>query len=149
MATFTATHISQEQPAISGGQAGVVVCNEGAYEAPVTLAANDIVKLAFLPAGHKPVDVILEADDLDTNGTPTIALAVGVVNSDGDDLVASTNFITGSAVGSTGGVARADTVAGLQLAASSVDRVIGVKVTTVAATKAAGTLKLKVLSVPA
>lgn len=149
MPTFTATHIAAGQPAISGGQAGMVVCNEGEYTAPVTLAADDIIKLAILPAGHKPVDVILESADLDAHGTPTIVLSVGVINSDGDDLVANTNFITSSSVAKAGGVARADTVAGLQLAATSADRVIGVKVITVAETEAAGKVRLKVLSVPA
>jgi hypothetical protein len=147
MALFTATKIAQGQPPISGGQAGVVVCNEGSYEVPATLAGNDIVKLAYLPAGHKPVDVILESDDLDE--ATALALSVGVVNAGGDDLVANTNFITSSTVGQAGGVARASVVAGLQLAPSGSDRVIGVKVATVATTPAAGTLRLKVLSVPA
>lgn len=147
MALFTAKSI--DRPPVTGGQAGVVVCNEGEYSVPNTLAANDIVKLAHLPAGHKPVDVILESGVLDSNGTPTITVSAGVVNDAGDDLVAGTNFITTSGIAKTGGVARADTVAGLQLAASNTDRVIGVKITNVAATKAAGKLRLKVLSVPA
>ncbi len=147
--TFTETKIAQGQPPISGGQAGVVVCNEGEYEVPATLAVTDVVKLAYLPANHEPVDVILESDDLDGHGTPTMVLDVGVVDSAGTALVASTKVISASAVGKAGGVARADTVAGLELAASDSDRVLGVKITTAAATPAAGTLRLKVLSKPA
>lgn len=148
MATFTAVHITEGQPAITGGQAGVVVCNDGACAVPDTLAADDIVQLAYLPAGHKPIDVIFETTDLDTHGTPAIEVSIGVVNADADDLVATTNFITTSTVAQTGGVARADVLNGLQLGATTADRIIGVKVTTVAATEAAGTMRLKVMSVP-
>lgn len=147
MATFTENKIAQGQPPISGGQAGMVVCNKGEYEVPATLAGDDIVKLAVLPAGHELVDVILESGDLDE--ATALVVSVGVVNSDGDDLVASTNCITSSTVGQAGGVARADTVAGLALPASSSDRILGVKVNTVAGTPAVGTLCLKVLSKPA
>lgn len=145
MPLFTASKV--KQPPISAGQAGGVVCNEGEYLVPSTLALGDIVKLALLPAGHKPVDVILESADLDS--ATALVMSVGVVNDAGTDLVASTNFITASTVGQAGGVARAAVVDGLQLAASSSDRAIGVKVTTAAGTPVAGKLRLKVLSVPA
>lgn len=145
MALFTAKNLSR--PPVTGGQAGVVVCNEGEYSLPDSLAQGDIIKLTHLPAGHKPVDSILEADDLDD--ATALVLSVGIVNDDGDDLVASTNLIDSSTVGQAGGVARADTVAGLQLAASTSDRVIGAKVVTAAGTPAAGKLRLKLLSVPA
>lgn len=147
MPLFTAKSVLQ--PPITGGQAGVVVCNEGEVSLPNTLAANDIVQLAILPAGHKPVDAILEADDLDTNANPTITVSIGVINSGGTDLVADTNFLTDSTVAQAGGVARAAVLKGLQLAATGSVRIVGAKITTVAATKAAGKLRLKLLSVPA
>lgn len=147
MATLKDAKIAANQPAKTSAQAGQIVVNSGSYECPDPLAVNTLIALAVLPAQHVPVDVILEADALDTGSA--MRVSVGVLNSDEDDLVASTNFITVSAIASTGGVARADTVAGLQLAASDSDRVIAVKVTTAATTEAEGTLKLKVLSVPA
>lgn len=139
MTTFKSASV-QKTP-ISVSQAGQTVCATGEYEAPDSLAVNDIIALCHLPAGHEPVDFMLQADDLDTNGTPTIVLSVGVLNAGMTDLVASTNFLASSTVAQAGGVARADQIAGLQLGASNTDRVIGVKVTTAAATKAAGTLK--------
>lgn len=147
MAVFKDTKIAADQPPITGGQAGMVVANRGTYEVPATLAANDVVQLAYLPAGHVPVDVILEADDLDT-GTPAITLSVGVVDSAGTDLVASTNFLTASTVAQAGGAVHANLVTGLQLAASSAKRIVGVKVIAAAGTAAAGTLRLTVLSMP-
>lgn len=139
MPTFKANSVLTAP--ISCSQAGQVVAATGEYAVPVTLAAADIVALCILPADHVPVDFMLQSTDLDTNGTPTIAMTVAVLNADMTDVVATTDFITTSTVGQAGGVARADKVVGLQLAASNADRVIGVKVTTVAATKAAGTLK--------
>jgi hypothetical protein len=139
MATFKAASVLKTP--ITCAQAGQIVAATGTYEVPETLADNDIVALCHLPAEHEPVDFFIQADDLDTNGSPALVFDVGVLNADMDDLVASTNFITGSTVGQAGGIARADVVLGLQLAASSADRVIGVKVTTVAGTPAAGTLK--------
>jgi hypothetical protein len=137
MATFKAASVLKTP--ITCAQAGQVVAATGVYEVPATLAANDIVALCHLPAEHEPVDFILQADDLDE--ATAITLTVGVLNAAMDDLVANTDFITASTVAQAGGVARADVVLGLQLAASNADRVIGVKVVTGATTEAAGTLK--------
>lgn len=126
---------------ITLSQAGQIVAATGDYAVPVTLAASDIVALCHLPAEHEPVDFMLQSDDLDSNGTPTISVTVGVLNADMSDLVANSNFITASNVAQTGGVARAVVTQGLQLAASNANRVVGLKVVTAAATKVAGTVK--------
>ena len=122
-------------------QAGQMVASVGTVEAPDTLAANDIVALCHLPAEHEVVDFMLQADDLDTGETPAITVSVGVLNADMTDLVASTNLLTTSTVAQAGGVARAAVVAGLQLSASSANRVVGAKIVAAADTAATGTLK--------
>lgn len=139
MPTFNAA--SALKTPITSSAAGEILASIGEYEVPNTLAAADIIALCHLPADHVPVDFMLQSDDLDTNGTPTITLTVAVLNADKTDVVASTDFITASTVAQAGGVARAANVLGLQLAASNADRVVGVKVANVAATKAAGTIK--------
>lgn len=139
MPLFKATSVTKTP--ISCSQAGQIVAAAGEYLAPVTLAAGDILALCHLPADHEPVDFILQSADLDSNGTPLIAVSVGVLNADMSDLVAATNFITASTICRTGGVARADVVEGLQLAASNANRVVGLKVTAAAATKVAGIVK--------
>lgn len=126
---------------ISSARAGQVIAASGDCAVPVTLALNDIVALCHLPADHEPVDFLVQSDDLDSNGTPTISFDVGVLNADMTDLVANTKFITASVIARTGGVARADTTQGLQLAASNANRIIGLKVTAAAATKVAGVVK--------
>jgi hypothetical protein len=139
MATFTAAKLGLSP--ITASQAGQIVHDYGTVEVTTALAADDIVKLCNLPAEHELVDFMLLADDLDTYGTPTITISVGVLNADGDDLVASTNVLTNSTVAQAGGVARANLLAGLTLASSASDRIIAAKITTVGATPAAGTLR--------
>ena len=139
MPTFNANSVLKTP--ITCSQAGQVLASIGEYEVPDTLAANDIIALCSLPAEHEPVDFILQADDLDTNGVPTLTLTAAVLNAGKTDVVASTDFLTASTIGQAGGVARADKVLGLQLASSNADRIVGVKVANVAATKAAGTLR--------
>lgn len=143
MALTTAAALSK-QP-ITGSSAGHVLCTEGSAAVLNTLAADDLVALCTLPADHEPVDLILEPTDLDTNVSPTITLTVGVLNADQDDLVANTDFLTASTAAQTGVAAHATNIKGLQLAASSADRIIAAKVITAGATKAAGTISCKLL----
>lgn len=143
MALVTATAVSKIP--ITGSSAGHVLCTEGSVAVAATLDVADLVALCVLPAEHEPVDLILEPTDLDTHGTPTITLTVGVLNADQDDLVANTDFLTASTAAQTGVAAHATNIKGLQLAASSADRIIAVKVIAAAATAAAGTISCKLL----
>ena len=145
-ADYEAAAVKTGAPIVTARGAGEVIANMGTVEVDAELAANDTVALAWLPAGHVPVDVILEADDLDTDGTPAITLTVGILNAARDDLTANTDFLTASTAAQAGGAVHADNVKGLQLASSTSDRVIGAKVITAADVPAAGTLKLTVLS---
>lgn len=139
MPTFKANSVLKTPITLS--QAGQTVAAVGDYDAPITLAANDIIALCHLPAEHEPIDFILQSKDLDSNGAPLISFSVGILNADMTDLVAGTNFLTGSTIARTGGVARADVLEGLQLAPSNANRVVGVKVVAAAATKVAGNVK--------
>lgn len=129
------------RPATTSSQAGVLLVSVGAAALDTSLAGNDIVQLCKLPQGHEPVDFQLESEALDD--ASAITISVGVLNADGDDLVASTNFITDDTVAQAGGVKRADVMKGLGLDKSDSDRIIAAKITTVAGTPAAGTIRGK------
>ena len=43
-------------------------------------AINNVVELAILPAGCVPISYVLDLDDLDSNGTPTITADLGIIN---------------------------------------------------------------------
>lgn len=129
-------------PPITPSRAGEVLAVRGECSLPDTLAANDIVELVPLPPGCVPVDAILDADDLDTGGSPSITLTAAIINSGATDIVANTNFFTASTVAQAGGVARMDKATGPRIASSSSTRNVGLKVVAAAATKAAGKVGL-------
>lgn len=148
MALFKSDKYGNKQPAISRTQRGAIVVEEATVALPNTLAANDVAVLCPIPPGHKVVDAIVFATDLDTNGVPTVVVSVGIFN-DNDaapNLVANQDLLTASTVAQAGGMARAAVVAGLTLAASDARRWVALKVDTVAATKAAGSVTLRLLT---
>ena len=79
----------------------------------VALALNDIIEMGPLLEDHSIVDLILDTDDLDTNGAPAITLSVGILNAAKSDIdtVASGGaaWIAASTIAQTSGVARPTT----------------------------------------
>ncbi|MBH2008288.1 MAG: hypothetical protein I8H71_01175 [Xanthomonadaceae bacterium] len=102
---------------------------------PATAAANDIIELSGLPPGVALVDYDIVAPQLDSNGTPTLAFSLGVLNAGKTDL--ATVYETGLTFGRTasGSISRCGNAAAAQ-ADRSAARVLGLKVTTAAATAA-------------
>lgn len=126
-----------------------------AYECAVPVSGDgtvigDIIEMGVLPAGHVPVDVLYSSTDLDTNGAPAHAVSFGVLNANKDDIsTASADgaaaWATGLTIGQAGTLARQSAVATELVQASASPRSLGYKVTTASATKAAGTIRVKVL----
>lgn len=143
MAKTTAAGL--DQPIISPRGAGDVTASARRSAAVTTgLAQNDLVVLGILPANCELVDVVLDSTDLDTATSPAIVLEAGILNAAEDGLETSQNCITGSTIGQTGGIQRANDANLLKLAPTAADRKIAVKVTTAGSAKAAGTLGLRV-----
>lgn len=119
-------------------------------------AANDIIELCELPAGHVPVDVEIAADDIDSNGAPAVTLNVGILNAGKTDFATDVNgdggnisgqwLASNSTVAQAGGVARRGTAAGDRLIHRvkplESSRKVGFKVPAAPATLQAGTLSL-------
>lgn len=121
--------VSGSRPAVYPAAAGELLVADASIEATeAQLALNALLGLVILPAGCVPVDFTLIEDDLDTS--TNLVQAVGVLNSTEDDLVADTNFLTGSTIGQAGGFARAAAIPDALKAPSASDRVIAVKTTT-------------------
>ena len=116
---------------------------------PSAPAAGDILELACIPSNCRVADIILDMDDLDSNGAPTIIADVGIMSGDfGKEDNARTcgaEFFSGSNLAQAGGVARPTLKTAYRTTASNVDRGIGVKFTTVAATFQAGAIGLTVI----
>lgn len=112
-------------------------------------ALNDIIEMGALPGYCKVVDMVLDCDDLDSNGTPTLSLDVGIMSGDfADDDAGRTvgaEFFDGSTLGQAGGIARMSAQTGFNVAAvADVDRGIGVKIAAAADTAATGQIRLHV-----
>lgn len=132
-------------PAVTASQAGLQVASVGETNtiSGGNLSNGELIHLNKLPARHRPLDFMLEAESLDAGSGLT--LTVGVVNADGTDLVAGTEFLVDSTVGQGGGLARANNLNGLGLAESNDERIIAAKVTTIAGSGADGAVRGKLL----
>lgn len=93
MATFTSSLFNTGQKAAPrvGGQP-VTVYSELAITAA---GAGDIYRMIPIPAGARVVDWGLGADDIDSNGTPTVTLSLG-------DTSSSSRYVSASTIGQTG-----------------------------------------------
>lgn len=135
MASTTLSRAKGSGPAagIGGGAQKVWVYAE---VTPTALATNDYFEMFKVPANAVITDVVLYADDLDSNGTPTAALSVG-------DSSSATRFISSSTVGQAGGFTT--TLAsgtGAMFYRYTATTTIRVTASTGAATFQSGTIKL-------
>jgi len=112
-------------------------------------AANDVIEMFDLPAGHVIDDLVLVSDDIDSNGAPAVSLSVGFINTTDNGLdVSAANggaaLIAASNIGQAGGVARPTTAATWRIAPqeSGARRRVGILVVAAPATLQAGTLSL-------
>jgi hypothetical protein len=108
-----------------------VLAVRATYSLAAALAAGDIVQMMPLPAGFVPVDFILDSDDLDTNGTPTIAFDVGLIDTNGN---VGQEVFAATPVAQAGGVVRPTAKTAFRVAPSDSDRMIAIKVATGPAT---------------
>jgi len=119
--------------------------------ATADLANGVIGAIGILPGGHVPVAFELDASQLDSNATPTLAYSVGILNAAGTALsTASADggaaWATGQTTGRTAGGSASGIVPSraLKTAVQSAlaDRQIGILLTAAAATAVAGDLNL-------
>lgn len=143
MATFTATDFGKY--IMAPHSAGEVMVAEDVVSLPNTLAANDIIKLGYLPAGCVPVDCVGYVQELDTNATDTLRITIGLLDTAGTGIISGSEMVS-DLQAEAAKVFRGN-AAGLNgLAVDRTNnRIIAGKVTAAGATKAAGTLRLKVL----
>lgn len=117
------------------------------------LDANDIGAFAKLPAGCVPVDVLVDCTDVDTGGgAAATVLTVGIMATAGASALSTAAADGGGAWGATTAAKAAfqqritPTLNNMAtVAATQVDRLVGVIVTTPPETIAAGTLGLTLL----
>ncbi len=139
--TLNSAQAAASQPPVTGSRAGMPVTVRFEYSLSAALVVNDIIYMGDLPAGHLPVDLMVDTDDLDTGGSPAIVLQAGILNAGKTDIDATASggaeWLGSSTVGQAGGMAR---MAGKAMSRVAVDdtndRAMGIKVSTAPATGA-------------
>ena len=111
------------------------------YPLNVAMTAGDEIEMFVLPADHVPVDVMIDADRLDSNASPTLTVTCGLMS--GTSGVADATRTVGTEFGSAlttigraagGSMARCLTRPGAIFADPSRDRSIGISFPAAAAT---------------
>lgn len=136
MATYSSSAVTTNAPASSHGLAGGLKCAFAEVVCTAAPATTDTLNFFDLPPGARVVLAILEATDMDTNVTPTLALNIGD-SGDADRLFAA------STVGQAGTLSSAIATTGFGASFSSKIRITGAASTN-AATGAAGSVYLTV-----
>lgn len=149
MALIQSDWATRTRNTATAGCAGVEVAQMFEVKLPAAaLVANDIIELGILPAYNTITDAILVCDDLDTGGSAALAFDVGIMSGEVGDKdsvrTCGAEVFAASNVGQAGGVARATLASAFTIATADKDRSVGVKITTAAATQAAGA-KLRLL----
>jgi hypothetical protein len=134
MATYQSQQVSDRMPIPSHGFGSSVYCQRFKITTTAALTTADVLQFGYLPKYARVVDAILKASDLDTNGTPTIALNVGDAG-DADRLFAASN------VAQAGTIARMTATTGFGYRYDDETMITGAPSTN-AATGAAGTIEL-------
>lgn len=154
--TTTNDYLQGRTPIITPAGSGDVTVRFKLPLATGDLALNTVGNVGILPAGCVPVALLMDSDDLDTNGTPTLAWSVGVSNAvvvnniqgaGGTDISASTidggaAWGTAQTVSQAGGQVQVLSKALSRVGPAPYDRYIMLKATTAAATAAAGEIGL-------
>lgn len=153
MPTFASTFSTHVSNTANSDNAGSTVVNQFYIDVTAAqLVAGNIFDIGILPAGHTVIDAMLLPTDLDTNGTPTITLDVGIMSGFvGDTTSVRTSgaeIFAASNAAQTGAVARPTLPSAFTIVAEPVNRSIGVKVVTGPATAAAGRIRLIVAAAP-
>jgi len=122
-------------------QGSEIVAVRMEYSLAAALALNDVIYMGDLPVDHVPVDFMVDADDLDTNGAPAIVLDVGIINATDNGLSAASDdggagWLLSSNIGQAGGMARPTTNVLSRVKPTSSSRRVGVHVSTGPATGA-------------
>jgi hypothetical protein len=102
----------------------------------VNFSVGDIIELIETPAGVATPDYAFVFPDIDSNGTPTFAFSIGVLNAGSTDL--ATVYASGLTAGQSNAIVRAPNSDAAQ-ASTATARRLGLKVTAVCATYAGAT----------
>lgn len=107
--TFLIGAMAQDvNPVVGIHSAGEVHVSEGQYPLAAALVDDNVVKLCKIPPGCVPIDARLEADDLDSDGSPALVGSLMLMEPGAAAPLANSELIKDSTLGQAAGVARMD-----------------------------------------
>lgn len=139
MATYSSQQVTDKMPIPSHGRASYLNVQRFPLTITAALTTADVLQFGYLPIYARVIDAYLEATDMDTNGSPTLAFNIGDAG-DVDRLFAA------STAGQAAGVTRMTAVTGFGHRYDTKTLITGAPSTN-AATGVAGTLALTVIYV--
>lgn len=156
-AVTSSDFLTQRAQPIQASDSSVIAQRYAINLTTADLANGVCGAVGILPAGHVPVAIEIDAAQLDSNGTPTLAYSVGVLNAGQTAIdTAAANggaaWLTGQTIGRTAGGSASGVVASRPLKLcqqSQSDRMVGVLLTAAAATAVAGQLAITLWYRPA
>lgn len=123
MTTYTSDQYAEQMPtSTEAGEQLVFQCRYK-FTSAVTLAQNDIIKMAQLPPNFVVTDIRMETDALGTSS----AVSVGLLNAGATDM---SQTLIGAASSASAVIRSTDVTAGVRVGPSTSVTPIGVKVTT-------------------
>lgn len=137
MATYNSSGVGNNAPALGHGIAGNAKVATATVTCTAAPATTDTINFFDLPAGARVHLAVLSASDMDTNGSPALALNIG-------DAGSAARLFSASTVGQAGTASTAVAATGVGNLYTTKTRITGVASTN-AATGAAGTVTLSVL----
>lgn len=139
MATYQSQQIVDKMPIASHGLGSSVKVARFPVTIGAALTTADVIQFGYMPIYARVIDAYVEATDMDTNGSPTLAFNIGDAG-DVDRLFAA------STAGQAAGVTRMTAATGFGYRYDAKTLLTGAPSTN-AATGVAGTLALTVLFV--
>lgn len=136
MATYNSTGVTANAPTATHGLSGNVKVAYGEVACAAAPATTDTLNFFDLPASARILFAVLESDDMDTNGTPTLTLNIG-------DSGSAARLFSASTVGQAGTESTAFVAGSVGFKTAAKTRITGVAQAN-AATGAAGTVRLAV-----
>lgn len=134
MTTYSSTQVTANNPMAAHGLASNVKVAYSSVATPSTLTTTDTLNMHYLPPGARVLYSILKSTDLDTNGSPTIALNVG-------DAGSASRYFAASTVGQAGTSGVSTAVGGIDFL-NTAKTLVTIVPSTGVATGAAGTVEL-------
>lgn len=159
----TNDYLTGRKPVLTPSGAEVIGSRFALDLATADLATNQIGEIGILPAGCVPVELLFDSDDLDSNGTPTIAWDIGISNANvtnniqakGGTAISTATadggaaWVSAATTSQAGGQAQLTSKALSRVQAVNYDRYILAKASTGSATAVAGQIGLTLTVRPA